>query len=161
MQRERHSCVNQQYIRSNKLTISHCKSSDTARQTGEFFEGILGSLQQKHKKAPMVLHVGDFLSPFDGKTDDLTTDYSPLYRFASHVTIWETAYFLLLGDAPLYKPYRWVLNNSFVYSYRHYKAGYLYQWKAAFHWCISSRFFETDLAMIWVKGVKKQVFWAR
>ena len=66
--------------------------------------------------------------------------------------------------APLYKPYRCVLNNSFVYSYRHFKARYLSQWKAAFHWwlnCISSQFFETELAVIWVKRVKREVFWAR
>ena len=70
----------------------------------------------------------------------------------------------LPGGTPLYKPYRCVLNNSFVYSYRHFKARYLSQWKAAFHWwlnCISSQFFETDLAVIWVKRVKREVFWAR
>ena len=40
MQRE-----GQQYIRSSKLNISHCKSSDNARQTAcsKCFEGILGS----------------------------------------------------------------------------------------------------------------------
>ena len=30
--------------------------------------------------------------------------------------IWETEYFLLPRDTPLYKPYRCVLNNSFAYS---------------------------------------------
>ena len=57
----------------------------------------------------------------------------------------------LPGDTPLYKPYRCV----------HFKARYLSQWKAVFHWwlnCISSQFLETDLAMIWVKRVKREFF---